>query len=342
MHLLVIRTSAMGDVALMAPVIRSMRVQYPDVEVTLVTRSAFSPFFSSISGVNLYFPDFAGRHKGFAGVLRLYKDITSEQKIDYVIDLHNVLRTWLLRSLFLLRGIHHKSVDKGRYEKRLLIRGKRKLQLKHTIIRYCDVFAAAGFPVTPGTGPWIIPSAVSIQNVAAVTGITGSLKVGVAPCSRHDLKTWPEENIIKLMNLISDKYKVRILLFGGDGEKDKLKELSGKIPGSFVAADQFNLDEQIAIISTLDFMISMDSANMHMAALTGIRVISIWGGTDPMAGFGAWEQPDEFSVRIPAYGLTCRPCTVYGKGECLRGDFACMHWLTPEMVFEKLSDLKIL
>lgn len=89
-------------------------------------------------------------------------------------------------------------------------------------------------------------------------------------------------------------------------------------------------------------MISMDSSNMHMAALSGTKVISIWGGTDPLTGFGAWQQPDEYSIRIPVEELTCRPCTVYGKGTCRRGDFACMEWLTPEMVFEKLVNLKMI
>ena len=94
-------------------------------------------------------------------------------------------------------------------------------------------------------------------------------------------------------------------------------------------------------MSRLDLMIAMDSSNMHMAALTGTKVISIWGGTDPLTGFGAWMQPDDYSIRIPVDELTCRPCTIYGKGECKRGDFACMNWLTPEIVFRKIEKIDI-
>jgi hypothetical protein len=79
-----------------------------------------------------------------------------------------------------------------------------------------------------------------------------------------------------------------------------------------------------------------------MAALVGTKVISIWGGTDPIAGFGAWMQLENHSVRIPVEELTCRPCTIFGKGECARGDFACMKWLTPEIVYNKIESLKIL
>jgi ADP-heptose:LPS heptosyltransferase len=145
-----------------------------------------------------------------------------------------------------------------------------------------------------------------------------------------------------MLGLIQDRHKVKFFLFGGTDEAGKLQALCEKLPDSMVIAGHFTLIEEIAIIGRLDLMIAMDSANMHIAALTGIKVISIWGGTDPMTGFGAWNQPDDFSIRIPVEELTCRPCTVYGKGKCRRADFACMQWLTPEKVFEKLTDLKVL
>jgi ADP-heptose:LPS heptosyltransferase len=340
MHLLVIRTSAMGDVAMLTPVIRGMRSQYPEIEMTLVTHSAFAPFFYSIPGLKLFHPDFNNRHKGIAGTFRLYRDLISEYKFDYVIDLHRVIRSWILGFLFMVTGIPVKAIDKGRAEKKLLIKGKRKTYLKHSIERYCDVFKSAGFPVSLSDGPWIIPSHESSQKVASLTELTGLLKIGMAPFTRHDLKTWPEENTIRLLSLISDRHKVKFFLFGGAEEAGKLKALSEKVSGSMVVAGHFTLNEEIALISTLDLMIAMDSANMHMAALTGTKVVSIWGGTDPMTGFGAWKQPDDSSIRIPVEELTCRPCTVYGKGTCSRGDFACMNWLTPEMVYRKLIQLK--
>jgi hypothetical protein len=56
-----------------------------------------------------------------------------------------------------------------------------------------------------------------------------------------------------------------------------------------------------------------------------------------LSGFGAWMQPEDFFVSIPNTELTCRPCTTFGKGECRRGDMACMNWLTPEIVFNKIE-----
>lgn len=141
----------------------------------------------------------------------------------------------------------------------------------------------------------------------------------------------------KLLNMITEKRPSRFWLFGGPDEKEKLDAFSKGVPGSENVAGSFTLEQELAFIGRLNFMIAMDSSNMHMAALSGTKVISIWGGTDPLNGFGAWMQPDEFAIRIPVNELTCRPCTIYGKGSCRRGDLACMVWLTPEFVFEKIE-----
>jgi ADP-heptose:LPS heptosyltransferase len=153
---------------------------------------------------------------------------------------------------------------------------------------------------------------------------------------------WPEMNMVRLLHLISEKHNCRFWLFGGREESEQMKAFSEKIPGSFNVIGKMNLQEELALLNWMDFVIAMDSSNMHMAALAGTKVISIWGGTDPLAGFSAWKQPEKYSIRIPVEDLTCRPCTVYGKGECLRGEFACMMWLTPEVVFRRMQEMNVI
>jgi len=332
----------MGDVALTTPVLSEMRKQYPDIELVLLTVKVFKPFFSSIPGLSLFFPDLKNRHKGFIGLIRLILDINKSGKFDSVVDLHDVLRTKLLGLFFRLSGVPVFVIDKGRSEKRSLIAGKNKNRLKHSVERYSDVFTRAGFPVTWSDGPWIIPSTEDLMKIRTFIESSSVLNIGVAPYAKHKLKIWPEENMLRLLNLISGKHKSNFLLFGGSEDQEKLDAFKTGIPGSVNLAGQLSLDEELALMSRLDLMIAMDSSNMHMAALVGAKVISIWGGTDPLGGFGAWRQPDEFSICIPFTELTCRPCTIYGKGKCKRGDFACMNWLTPEMVFQKMDNLNIL
>lgn len=339
MRLLVIRTSAMGDVALTTPVLKGFSEQYPDVEVLLVTRPAFKYFFSSVRSLELFFPDYKKRHKGFPGVIRLFKDINRQYKIDYIIDLHDVLRSKIFRFFYRLKGVPVSVIDKGRSEKKDLITGKKKIALKHSVERYCDVFAKAGFPVVPAKEKWIVPSPETVLKPFLTYAIEDVINIGVAPYAKHKLKLWPEENMIRLLQLISEKHKCKFWLFGGNEDSVKLGDLQLKIPGSTNLAGKLPLEEELLFMSKLDLMIAMDSSNMHMAALVGTKVISIWGGTDPLSGFSAWKQPDSFSIRIPVDELTCRPCTIYGKGECGRGDFACMNWLTPEKVYDRIDKL---
>jgi len=341
MLLLVIRTSAMGDVALTTPVLKGMRAQYPEAELILLTRPAFKAFFSSIEGLKLFFPDFEKRHRGTRGIFRLFRDLKNLGRIDYIIDLHDVIRSKILRFLFRLDGTHVNIIDKGRKEKKSIIRGNRKEKLSHSVERYRDVFERAGFKIAFTKGPWINPSPQALDKALKFTGITDGINIGVAPYAKHRLKMWPEERMVALLNMISEKFNANYWLFGGREESERLVSFQKRVHRSVVLSGNLQLEEELAIMSRLNFMISMDSSNMHMAALTGTKVISIWGATDPLTGFGAWMQPDKYLVRIPFDQLTCRPCTVYGKGKCKRNDLACMMWLTPEMVFQKLLELNI-
>jgi ADP-heptose:LPS heptosyltransferase len=342
MKVLVIRTSAMGDVALVTPVIKSMSIQHPDTELVILTRPPFESFFYSFSGVTVFSADFKGRYSGLTGMSRVFHDLRKKYRFDHVIDLHDVIRSRLIRWMFGMTGVRVTVIDKGRSEKRSLLDGSRKVKLIHSVERYYNAFAKAGFPLERSEGPWIVPRPEGISRAENLLREKELLHIGVAPLAKHGLKMWPEKNMISLMEMIAKYKKVRFWLFGGKEETPQLISMQNRIPESVLIAGTLSLDEELAIISRLKFMISMDSSNMHMAALSGTKVISIWGGTDPLAGFGAWHQPDEYSIRIPVEDLTCRPCTVYGKGTCRRGDFACMDRLKPEMVFEKIIEIGLL
>ena len=145
------------------------------------------------------------------------------------------------------------------------------------------------------------------------------------------------------MKRINQDHKVWFFFFGG-GEKEKV-EIDGLIEDFDNATNLtgvLKLEDEISVISRLNFMISMDSANMHISALCSTLTISIWGGTHPALGFSALNQPDEYSVQIPKTELECRPCTIYGEGNCTRGDLACMSRITPEMVFKQIKHWELI
>src|SRR5688572_31452249 len=115
-HILVIRLSAMGDVAMTVPVLRAFSLQYPAVKITVVSRPFFKPFFEGIQNVDFFAIDLNKRHKGSVGLLRLYHDL-KKVNIDALADLHNVLRSKVVRNLFALSGKKTAATDKGRADK---------------------------------------------------------------------------------------------------------------------------------------------------------------------------------------------------------------------------------
>ncbi len=338
MSLLVIRTSSMGDVILTLPVLRAFSASYPGEEMVFVTKKPFDRFVTDIPGVHVFLSDHHGRHRGITGVFRVYRDLRKEYDITAVADLHDVLRSKLLRFLFRMRGCRVASIDKGRSEKKQLTKGRAPGPLKHTAERYSDVLARAGFPVKPVVGPWLKPKATGLEKSAPrITESHGRL-IGVAPLAKHKLKMWPTEKMVAMLNMVAAKTDCTIFLFGSPDEAEMISEIAAKIPGSEAMAGRIGLEEEIALISGLDLMIAMDSSNMHLAAMLGVDTLSIWGATHPWAGFSAWGMPEDNQIQIPVSDLTCRPCTVYGKGECRRGDLACLNWLTPENVLAKVME----
>ena len=141
------------------------------------------------------------------------------------------------------------------------------------------------------------------------------------------------------MSALIEKSPVKFFLFGG-GEKEikYFESLQQKFPAHCViVAGQLKLKQELALMEKLDLMLCVDSSNMHLACLVGVPVISIWGGTHTDVGFGPYGKGEESIIQISREELTCRPCSVYGKEKCYRGDFACLTWITPENVVEKIS-----
>ena len=331
MRLLIFRFSAMGDVALTVPALRAVLEPHADVTATLITRPFFAPFFNDIPRLTLHTPDLR-RYGGVAGLRRLYRELQATGDYDAIIDLHDVLRTKVLRLFFRAAGVPVFVIDKGRKEKRALIKGRVTGPLKHTVERYLDVFRAAG--LTPQMSP---PPYVHTGK-AAGPAAEGSPPLGIAPLARHALKSWPEEQMAALLQLLRERHPAtRFYLFGGPEERPALERIAAAAGDAAQLTLDLPLAEQLALMRQMRVFISMDSSNMHLAALLGVPVVSVWGATHPWAGFAPWGVDEHLMVQIPRDELPCRPCTVYGKGTCHRGDLACLARITPEMVAEKVE-----
>ncbi len=337
-HILVIRFSAMGDVAILVPVLLAVTATYPALKITVLTRGFFAPVFSNIPNVEVYKADLEGLHSGVRGLCRLASELR-ELEINAVADMHDVLRTNVLRSIFYFFGIPVKQIDKGRAGKKALTAEKNKVfsQLKPTWQRYADVFAQLGYPVDPGQLQVSGKQKLS-PEILKITGNDLKKRVGIAPFAQHNSKVYPLDLMEEVVGLLNAQTNLRIFLFGGGAaEIAKLDNLASKYENVICIAGKLSFGEELAMISNLDVMLSMDSGNAHLAALYGISVITLWGVTHPYAGFAAFGQPEENNLLPDLDKYPSIPTSVYGN-IVPPGYEEVMRSIAPERVVKKVLD----
>ena len=335
-HILVIRFSAMGDVAMTVPVIQQVLQQNPELQITVVSNIFMQPLFQNIDRCNFYAASLKDQHRGITGIFQVCKELKAIYKFDAIADLHNVLRSSLIKLFFIFTKLKMTTLDKGRQEKKVLTRKGNKILQPLTSMheRYAEVFRGLGVTIKLNIKTPVFYKQQLPQLLESL--FDGQHKIiGIAPFAQHEEKMYP----LAKMKIVVEKLAAqnnKVLLFGGGKmETDVLQQWANKISGVHNMAGKFSFLDELSIISNVNLMVSMDSANMHLASLFGVKVISIWGATHPFAGFNGWGQSE---LNIVQTDLYCRPCSVFGNKPCFRGDHACMNLISEEMIFSKIME----
>lgn len=348
-RILVIRFSALGDVAMTVPVLASFAMAHPEHEVMMLSRSWVSPLFEYLPenvhfyGVNL------NDYKGVGGLYRLFKNIRSKYHFDYVADLHDVLRSQFLRFAFMLTGIPVAHVDKGHKEKKQLVRSKNKVlkPLEPMIQRYADVFTKLGFSFEVNTS-WSFfkdESALSRLKTLAENDPffksfqeDGIHRIGIAPFAQHEGKVYSLEKMKQVVAGLDIMDNTQLYLFGaGDDEGRWCESIANSMHHVVSMVGRYKLGEELLIMNQLDVMLTMDSANMHLASICGTPTVAIWGATHPYAGFTGFQQKGSVNVQLE---MNCRPCSVFGNKPCINKlKRACLDDIKPEQVINTIKQV---
>lgn len=308
----------MGDVAMIVPIIRMLIDQNPDIRVTIISRAFFKPIIDSIINVDFLAFDEKNRHKGFIGILRLFTDIQA-LKIDAFVDLHNVLRSKIIRKLLAVSGVKVAYSDKGRAGKKALTRDKNKIfkQLPTVFERHQKALTSLGFsldlknPIFPPKYKLtdellnFIPKNIQNKNYNLI---------GVAPFAQYESKIYPLDLMQKVVDELASCETNIIFLFGGGAtEIAHLNVLANNKKNIVNIAGKTTFAAQIKLISNLDIMLSMDSGNAHIAAMLGVKVITLWGATHPFAGFMPFNQPEANALLADRNLYPNIPTSIYGN-----------------------------
>ena len=329
-RILVVRLSAMGDVAMSVHAIAALRRTYPDLAITIFTRKRFIPFFRDVE--RLDFITLEGE-TGQTGVKRIFQVAheAAASGVDMVADLHDVLRSKLLRVLMRLQGCRIAKINKEKELKQRAIRPTNKdlTQLRHSVERYAEVFARLGYPIeltTVERHPRTIPAPFAPR--------TEGRWIGIAPFSKQEGKTYPSPLREKLVEMAAEEFDRVFIFSGGGAELEFANAMESRFDNVTAVFGRIRLDEEIDLMANLDAVVSMDSSAMHMASLVGTPIVSVWGATHPATGFYGWGSDPASQIQID---LPCRPCSVYGERECQFGDHRCMHGIDPRLIFERLK-----
>lgn len=318
-RILILRLSALGDVAMTLPVIYSVARAYPDVSFTLLTRPFFKRLFIN-APANLSVMTF---DPGSQSLIQIIRELRRE-RFTAIADLHDLLRTRVIAAgVSAGRRIRTATVNKDRRARKELTKGKSRTPQRSYIDRYMDVFAALGYPAE-----------LTFRSI--FDGTDERHGVGIAPFARYSTKTYPPEKMEAVAGILTGA-DVPVYLFGARGDEERmLKDWAERNPALHVMAGKVPLEGELDAISRLQAMVTMDSANMHLASLVGTPVISIWGSTIPQCGFMGYRQKADEAIWAD---IACQPCSVAGLPECPLGHMRCMTDIAPEEIARRVLAL---
>ena len=341
-HLLIMRFSGLGDVAMTVPLVWSLARRYPHLRITVLSSPFARVLFDSMApNVGFMEADLKNEYRGVKGLNALYRRLTAKQ-FTAIADLHNVLRSGYLRMRFNIDRYRVEHIDKHRRERRQLVAttGKQLVQLPSVFELYADVLARLGYPVDMEFDSMFPPTGGNIRLISPLVGEKKPFQqwIGIAPFGAYQGKTYPLPLMEGVIDELTRRHpSCRIFLFGDGSERERLAldamadSRKNCINASAVLGSVYN---ELVLMSLLDVMLSMDSAAMHLASIAGATVVSVWGATHPLAGYTGWRQRADDVVQAD---LSCRPCSISGNRPCLRGDYACLTSIEPGRVADSVD-----
>lgn len=338
-NILVIRISSLGDIILTTPLVRNLKKNFPDSNITFATDGKFAEVYSSNPYISELFryDKSIGLDKNKMNLKKLMKD-RGIGRYDLVIDLHNSMRSCHL-SIGL--GNQIKRVSKHRIQKLALVHLKKQFAnpIPHVVNNYFSTLTKFGLEFDSSGCEFWLPEENSVKVYPPIlfeSNINSRNKVALAPGAKHFTKKYPAEYFIKLIKYIKLRYDSEIYLLGSKDDIEICKYIRDESkPYVHNYAGMTNLIDAARKLDECRFLVTNDSGLMHLAASRKIPLIAIFGST--VTGFGF--SPYQTKHKIVETELNCRPCTHIGRSKCPKKHFKCMKDLDPERVILEIDSL---
>lgn len=342
----IMRLSSLGDVLLATPLVRMLRMRYPESRIDVVVDKRFADVWRHNPNITTLIE--LDRDAGLNGILaakhtarQVLLNETGIKKYDVLIDLQRNLRSMIFR--FRL-GTCITKVKKFRLQKIGLTLFKRGKDAEPVLIpmRYAAAAKACWVVGLTDYGYGLefwLPEEVNEELYPPVNYYVNSIfdilnerapRIAFAPGARYFTKRWPAEKFVELGTMLQREYHAAIVLIGGPDDVEICSEIEAKLPYPSENHAGASLFDSVRIIDGCDFAITNDSAAMHLAAARQTPVVAIFGSTVREFGFEPFRAPH----RIAEVELSCRPCSHIGRSSCPKGHFNCMNLVSADSVLE--------
>lgn len=328
--------ATMGKVAMTIPIVYQVCVANPSISFTLATRKGNEDLFVNkpanltVVGIDMK------KYRTFFGAIRLAKNLRLRYNFDAIADLQSSAYTWFIDKYFSFKKVKVATLDRCRKYCRKLTKGELRNAITPIQERLREVMTTLGLEVGD--------EFISILNYgepinSKIVPEKGQEEkwIAIAPFANHKGKAYPIEQMQMIIVELARWDNTHIFLFGGGkNEHDILDSIMRRHKNvtSVPHIDEHTIADELDLMSHCDVMITMDSANMHLAPLVELPVVSVWGATHPWCGEMGWHQAQRDTVQLD---LDCRPCSMNGNKRCRFGDYHCLHDISPEMIIKKVK-----
>jgi len=307
---LAIRLSSIGDIVLTTPVVRMLKKQVEGAEIHFLTKKKYlkvieyNPYIDKVWLFDNNLPD----------LLKVLK----EQNFDYIIDLHNNIRTFRIKKAL---GVLAFSFNKINFAKWLMVNFRINcLPEKHIVDRYLETIRLFDIK-DDGEGLDYFLSGEDELFPESVAALIPQEYIVLCIGGQHFTKKMPAEKIAEICNGIT----LPVIILGGNEDSNEAEKicLLSENQRLINLAGELNLNMSAAVVRKAKVVITHDTGLMHIAAAFKKRIISIWGNTIPAFGMYPY-RPGENSYISEVKGLSCRPCSKIGFRKCPKSHFRCM------------------
>jgi len=336
-NVLVMRLSVLGNVAMTIPVLYPVCRANPDTRFIMLTKKwPATMFHDRPANLKVVDYDVNENHSGLFGLLKLAAHLHKLYDIDAVADLHNVTGTWVVDAYLMFKGAKVVRLDRENPKRKALVTHRTTEPVTPIHERYRWVFRELGFE-TPDDFTKLYDGRPLPVSPIVPKKEPGQRWIAISPFSSHRQKAYPLELMEQVIARLTEQENYFLFLMGGGkSEKIALRPIAKKYKNVISMAEvKHKFIDEYALLGNCDLMLTMESANMHLASLLDLQAMTIWGPTSPACGYLGYNQVVEDDIQLD---MDCRPCSITGDKPCKYGDFRCLKNIDPDDIARRVIE----